>query len=134
MSRKPPDRRELRNFGLSLAAVSLVWAAVLWWRGAARAVPWLIAAAPVLALAALAVPQALRPVHFVWMPVAHAIARVFTWVLLTSVFYVAFTPYALVMRILGRDPLERRIDRTRASYWTARTPGPPDPARWTKQY
>ncbi len=134
MASKPPDRRELRNFGLSLSVVSLIWATVLWLRGAREIVPWFLAAAPVLVLAALAAPAALRPVHFVWMPVAHAISRALTWLLLTSVYYLAFTPYGLFLRLRRRDPLDRKLDPAATTYWIRRDPLPTDPARWTKQY
>jgi hypothetical protein len=121
-------------FGLSLAVVCLLWAAILWWRGKSAPLPYLLGAAPLLALAAWLAPGLLWPIHKVWMPVAHAIARAMTWLLLTAVFVLVFTPYGIVMRALGKDPLERKIDRSRASYWITRRDGPPDPARLEKQY
>jgi hypothetical protein len=33
------------------------------------------------------------------------------------VFYLVFTPVGLVMRLLGRDPLQRRFDREAGTYW-----------------
>jgi hypothetical protein len=68
------------------------------------------------------------------MPVAHGISRLTTWLLLTLVFVLAFIPYGMILRLLGKDPLERRIDRSRSSYWIAREERRPDPARLDKQY
>jgi Saxitoxin biosynthesis operon protein SxtJ len=130
----PATRGELRTFGLTLGGVCLLWAAVLFWRGESGGARWFLGAAPVLALAALAAPGTLRPVHRVWMPVTRAVARGLTWVMLTVVFLVVFTPYGVVSRLLGRDPLEQKIDRRRASYWIRRHDGPFDPDRLTKQY
>jgi hypothetical protein len=129
-----PDRAQLRIFGLSLGAVCLVWAAVLSWRGEPRAAVWLAGAAPLLALVALLAPAALRPIRAVWMPVAHTIARAVTWLMLTTVFVLVFTPYAMILRALGKDPLERKLDRGRSSYWIAREEPRGDPARLEKQY
>ena len=129
-----PDRKELRTFGLSLGGVCLVWAAVLWWRGKTAPVPWLIGASPVLVLLALTIPAALRPIHMVWMPVSRGIARALTWLLLTVVFVLVFTPYGMIMRAMGKDPLERKIDRNRSSYWIVRNDGAFDPSRLERQY
>lgn len=131
---KKPDRKELRTFGLSLGVVCLIWALVFWWRGRSAPIPWLLGASPVLILLALTAPVALRPLHMVWMPVAKGLARAVTWLLLTGVFFLVFTPYGVIMRALGKDPLERKIDRARPSYWIIRRDGPFDPARLEKQY
>ncbi|MEZ5065632.1 MAG: SxtJ family membrane protein [bacterium] len=130
----PPTAKELRNFGLSLGVVCLIWAGVLTWRGHPEPVKWLLGAAPVLAALGLTWPAALGPLHRVWMPVAHGIAQALTWVLLAVVFYVVFTPYGLISRALGKDPLDRKIDRNRASYWIRREDGPFDPERLKRQY
>jgi formate hydrogenlyase subunit 3/multisubunit Na+/H+ antiporter MnhD subunit len=92
-----PDKKELRTFGLSLAGVCLVWAAILAWRGRSAPIPWLLGAAPVLAVLALAVPAALRPVHWFWMPISRGVARAMTWVLLSAVFVLVFTPYGAIL-------------------------------------
>jgi hypothetical protein len=134
MASEAPDRKELRTFGISLGVVCLLWAGILWWRGHGAAVPWLLGAAPVLVLLALVAPFALRPIHFVWMPVARGIARVFTWLLLTLAYYLVFTPFGIVMRMLGKDPLQRRFEPEAATYWEARNDGPFEAARLTKQY
>jgi hypothetical protein len=129
-----PDRKELRQFGLALGGVCLLWAAVFWWRGRGTPIPWLLGAAPILALLGLAWPEALGPLHRVWMPLARGFARVLTWILLTLVFWLVFAPYGLILRALGKDPLERRIDRSRASYWIQRDDGPFDASRLDRQY
>ena len=128
------DRKELRTFGLSLGVVCLIWAGILWWRGHMGAIPYLVGASPVLILLALVAPITLWPIHKVWMPVAKGIARALTWLLLTLVFYLVFTPYSLVLKLLGKDPLDRKIEPDRESYWIARDDGPFDPDRTLKQY
>lgn len=131
---QPIDRRELRNFGLSLGVVCLLWAAILGWRGHTGALPWLLGAAPVLALLALVAPVALWPIHKVWMPVAKGIARALTWLLLTLVFYTIFTAYGVILKLIRKDPLDRRFEKDRNSYWHRRHDGPFDPERLRKQY
>ncbi|NNE44448.1 MAG: hypothetical protein HKN12_09580 [Gemmatimonadetes bacterium] len=130
---KAVNKKELRTFGLSLAVVCLIWVGILWWRGHTGAIPYLLWASPVLALLALVAPIALWPIHKVWMPVAHAIAKFITWLILTLAFYLVFTPFGVIMRLIGRDPLERKLDPKATTYWHKRD-DPYDPDRLTKQY
>ena len=129
-----PDRAQSRVFGISLGVVCLLWAAVLYWRGKADAAAWLAGVSPVLLLVAWLAPGLLRPVRAVWMPVAHRISQALTWWLLTLVFVLVFTPYGMIARILGKDPLERKVDRGQSSYWILRDERRSDPARLDKQY
>lgn len=130
----PPTLKELRTFGLSLGGACLVWAGILWWRGKPGASLWLVGIAPVLALLALTVPAALRPIQRVWMPVARGIAHAITWLFLTIAYYLVITPYGLLMRMTGNDPLERKYEPERASYWIQREKKPFDPKNLTRQY
>ena len=41
-------------------------------------------------------------------------------------FFLVVTPTGLLMRLLGKDPLRLRFDRSADSYWIARTPPGPD--------
>ena len=47
-------------------------------------------------------------------------------VLMASIYYLLITPFALVFRLIGRDVIGRRIDRTLPTYWRDR--GAPRPA------
>jgi len=129
-----PSRRELRQFGITLGVVCLLWSGILAWRGRMAPVPWLLGASPVLLLLAALAPAALRPLHRVWLPAAGALARGITWVLLTAVFYLVFTPYGMILRARGKDPLERRFEPDRDSYWIPRRDEGFDPERLKKQY
>ena len=38
-------------------------------------------------------------------------------VIVAAVFYLAVTPIGLLLRLIGKDPLERRFDRSATTYW-----------------
>ncbi len=61
--------------------------------------------------------QSLRPGYRGWMKVAHLIGTVVTTVILTTVFFAVFTPVAVALKLLGKDHLGRKSDRTAKSYW-----------------
>jgi hypothetical protein len=54
----------------------------------------------------------------------HQMGRVMGGVILTLVFVLVMTPLGLVLRLLGRDPLQRKWEPGAASYWIrSRQPG-----------
>ena len=125
-----PDRRELRAFGViaSVMCVLLgVWAHlgyVLAWPvtadAAARTATTFWVAAAACALLAAVRPLMLRPLYVVLTLAAFPIGVVAGHVILAVVYYAVITPIAIVFRLIGRDGLERRLDRTAPSYWTPR--------------
>jgi hypothetical protein len=93
----------------------------------------------VLALAALTVgplglvrPQAIRAVFKSAMALATPIGWVVSRVLLAIIFYGLFTPVAMVLRAVGRDPLQRRRDDHVKTYWKVK-PEPSDLKSYLRQ-
>ena len=54
-------------------------------------------------------------------------------VLLSVVFFIVITPIGVIMRIFGKDELDRKIDRDKESYWIDRAQED-DSSRFEKQY
>ena len=78
------------------------------------------AASLVLLGTGLALPIALKPIYFPYMWLARIVAFVNIHLLLGLVFYTLFTLIGLGMRLLGRDPLDRKIAPDAESYWQRR--------------
>lgn len=55
-----------------------------------------------------------------------------TWLLLAPFFYLCMVPGRLLLALLGKDPMCRRWERGRESYWADRKPA--DPKFYTRQY
>ncbi len=60
-----------------------------------------------------------------WMRFARALGVVNTHVLLTLVFILIIGPFALVVRLFGKDFLDRTL-RPSGSYWKPKEPAPHD--------
>jgi len=112
-----PDRRELRNFGLVFATGLVVFFGLL--------LPWLFekpwplwpwVGAGVFAGTGLLLPGVLRPVFYVWMKLGHVLGWINTRIILGVVFFVLFAPVALLLRILGKDPMHRQLDDEAQTY------------------
>lgn len=110
---------ELRRFGLTVATGLGVLAMLALWRGRRVLPAVLLATAAVLALLAMVAPARLAAAHRAWMRLAEALGWFNTRVLLGLLFYLIVTPIGLIMRLAGRDPLDRRLG-DRASYWVGR--------------
>ena len=74
----------------------------------------------VIGLAGLVAPPVVRPVYVVWMALAFPIGWTVSHLMMAVVFYLVVTPIGIIMRMCGRDPMRRRIDRSAKSYWVRR--------------
>ncbi len=111
--------KELRRFGVTVAIPLALLAGLGVWRGHSVLPMVLGALAILLAGLALVAPRLLSPLHTIWMAGAQALGWFNTRVLLGVVYFVVMTPTGIVMRLMGRDPLDRRLG-DRSSYWVER--------------
>lgn len=115
-------KKELRNFGLITGAITVVLFGLLlpWlFEHAYPLWPWLVAG--VLWLWALLWPAGLQPVFRGWMAVGHVLGWINTRIILAIMFYLLFLPVGVMLRLLGKDPMARKLDKAIASYRVTRT-------------
>ncbi|MFL6256473.1 MAG: SxtJ family membrane protein [Pyrinomonadaceae bacterium] len=110
---------QARKSALLVAAVLLAVAAWNVYRGRPTVVLIFGALGAALLVAGLLVPPAARAFHTAWMKFAGLLGHVNSRVLLTLVYYLVVTPYGVVTRLVGRDPLRRR-GAAQGSYWVER--------------
>ncbi len=122
-----PDRETLRKFGLvAFVVFGLLGGLVLWKQtlagislgSAARAVAYVLWSIGTVSLLFTLVAPALNRYLYVGLtlltfPIGFVVSHVF----LGIVFYLVLTPVGLVMRLLGRDPLQRTFDSRASTYW-----------------
>lgn len=131
-----PSRRELRSFGaLVLPVLLLVAAALLALRAGAFAVgPRILVGLAVVSVAlGLVAPGALKPALVGLSVAGFPIAWLVSHAILGLIYFAVLTPLGVLMRLAGHDPLGRRFDRDRPSYWEARA-GRRDPERYFRQF
>ena len=117
-----PTRGDLRRFGIVLSALLALLGGYLWYVEAVGIAQLVHAASLVLLAVGLALPVALKPIYFPYMWLARIVAFVNIHLLLGLVFYTLFMLIGLGMRLLGRDPLDRKIAPDAESYWQSRAP------------
>jgi len=126
-----------RAFGLVFAVVFLLIALwPLFERASAHGSPraWAIGVAAAFALCAWLAPRVLAPLNRLWFRFGELLHRIVSPIALGVIFFGVITPYALVMRIFGRDALLLRKRSARPSYWVRREPPGPPPGSFDNQF
>jgi hypothetical protein len=112
-----PSRRHLRHFAW---VVSLVLA-VAAWRCTGPALELVLRLLAALVFAAGTIwPDQLRGVYRLIVFLTYPVGWVFGEALLAVVYFGLITPLAVCFRVLGRDPLEQRLQPEVTTYWQPR--------------
>lgn len=129
-----PSRKELRVFAVLQLVFFSVVAAIVFRRTGSLAVAGALWA---VSLAAAAVgcwhPPWIRPFYVGWMAAVMPIGVVVSYAVLAIVWYLVITPVGLIMRLCGRDPMQRRWEPQAKTYWIPR-PGAPPIDRYFRPY
>jgi hypothetical protein len=112
-------RAQARKTALLVGGVLLLLAAWNFHRGRMTTLYVMGGIACALILTGLLLPSLAKRFHILWMRLAVLLGHINSRILLSLMFYGVFTPYGLVMRLCGRDPLRRRGAR-RETYWIPR--------------
>ena len=127
-----PADRDLRLFAVLQAVFLGIVAFFLFPRSAAAAIA-LGGFSGVVALIGVTAPQAIRWFYVGWMIAVYPVGWIVTHLLMAAVFFLLITPIGLAMRMVGYDPLQRKLDRSARSYWVPRD-RTVNKQRWFKQY
>lgn len=130
----PPPAPSDRSFGLTFVVFFALVALWLGWKGAyvACSIAGILSA---LTLAVTLVHAALlAPLNRAWMKLGLLLHKVVSPIVLGGMYFLVFTPFAIVMRLAGRDALRRRFEPDAPSYWIDRTPPGPAPDSLPDQF
>lgn len=129
-----PSPATMRWFGALLGLFfALVAGVVLWQVGPGWAFRALAALAVLLPLLYQGVPPLRRPMFLAWTGAAYPLGLAVSFALLAVVWYGVVTPIGLASRLAGRDPLGRRFEPGRSTYWVSRG-GPHPPERYFRPW
>jgi len=135
MSPPVSTNKRIRKFAVTMAvAFSILGALVFFYfeKQTAGYVMWGMAGG--MLVLGLPYPPLLWPIERGWYYFAFALGWINMRILLSAVFYVLFVPVGLFMKLIGRDPLDRKIDRSAETYWKEREQAPADPESYERQY
>ena len=108
-----------RGFGLVFFCVFLIIAA---WPMVSGDSPrlWALAVSLIFLALALVRPAVLAPLNKLWFQFGLLLGKIVTPIVMLLVFFLTVFPTGLIMRLLGKDLLNIKIDRSAPSYWIKR--------------
>lgn len=132
--KKTFSRRELLWFGPLFALFIALIGWVLWQSGVGWNILSVLAiAAGLLIVVYYLVPPLQRPLYRGWMFSVMPIGWIISHLLLIAIYYLLLTPIGIIMKVVGYDPMRRKLEPGQKTYWVKRQK-PEDPQRYFKQY
>lgn len=95
---------------------------------------WALALVVIFLSAACVRPAWLRPLNRAWTQLGLLLGKITAPIVTGLLFFLVVTPVALLLRMLGKDPLRRSFDAQAATYWTERKPAGPSPESMVNQF
>ncbi len=113
------EKKDLRNFGITFGIILGLLGGLLWWKGKDSATVFMILSCAFFFLG-FVLPGVLKPLQKTWMAFAVVLGFFMTKVILSILFYLAFTTIGLGGRLMGKKFLDLKMDKSEKSYWIKR--------------
>lgn len=111
------SKQELRKFGLVMAGfISLLFGLTLPFMSNNSTPLWPWRVASVFLIVSMVHPTLLNQIYKLWMKIGHVLGWINTRIILAVLFFGILTPVGIVMRLLGKDPLLKKLDPNLTSY------------------
>ena len=120
MTLSSTDKKEIRKFGAVALPFFGFLCIIAVWRQKIL-VACFFGALSLLGTGFLILPGILKPVYDKWMQIAHFIGKSITVIMLTIMYYLVITPFALMKKIFGGSPISLKPDKSVSSYWVSRS-------------
>lgn len=65
-------------------------------------------------------PVVLKPIYFLWMTISVILGFISTRIILGLLFYIVITPINIITKLLGKDLLNVKINKSESTYWIKR--------------
>lgn len=126
-------RRQLRQFGITMAAAFIILA-VLSYLKAGRTYYNLAALAVISLFLGLFLPPLLKPLQKIWMDFAIVMGWFMSRLILILIFYAVVTPTGVILKLMGKDTLRHKPSDSPDTYWVSRSDNEPSLRSYENQY
>jgi hypothetical protein len=123
---------DLRKFGITIGSVLLLIAPILFILNKA-AILWGIIGI-LFIISGLLFPAILKPLNRIWMSLAILLGWIMTRVILSILFYFAFTLIRFIALAFNKKFLDFKIDPSAKTYWEKREKKNIDPTNYERQF
>ena len=113
-------KSDLRKFGFIMGGMfTLIFGLIFPWIGDKTSETWPVWPFIVMAtfwIIALVAPQTLRPVNNIWIKIGNVLGFINTRIILGLMFFVMIFPIGLLLKIFGKDSMDRKLDKDADTY------------------
>ena len=95
---------------------------------------WALVVAAFFAGTALTMPRLLAPLNNLWFRFGLLLHKIVNPFVMGLFFFLTVTPTGLLMRAMGKTPLQLGFDHKAETYWIIRTPPGPAPETMKRQF
>jgi ABC-type glycerol-3-phosphate transport system permease component len=134
MNTKKVTKKQLRTFGIALSVFLGGIGLIHFLKGHTPQNLWFWGAAIIILLITLVVPLVINPIYTVAIFIAHKLGWINTRIILGLIYYLLFTPASLIMKLVGKDPLNRKFDKEAKTYWSFRAREPIPKEQYLRQF
>ncbi|MDO9043396.1 MAG: SxtJ family membrane protein [Desulfocapsaceae bacterium] len=112
-----PDKKELRNFSLTLGiGIALIFGALLPWRLGHHVPVWPWVFLGIFSLFGLVAPFSLKLPYRVWMRFGLIMNAIMSRLILGVLYYLTVLPIGLILKMSGKDSMGNQFDKDALSY------------------
>ena len=134
MKKERNELKDLRQFGIALAVILIVSGAIHFLKHRMILSQWFCGVGLIVLCLGLLAPRMLKNVYAVFLKVAHAIGWFNTRVILILIYYAILTPIAFIVKMCGKDLLNKKLEKNISSYWVKRQSAKPTREQLEKQF
>ena len=111
------SKKQLRHFGLILGLLLPLVFSLIWpWLHQTSSPAWPILVGSLFVAIGLIAPEKLQQPYKLWMLLGHCLGWINSHLILGLIYLLVLQPIALIMRLLGHDPLRRSFKPELNSY------------------
>ena len=108
-----------RNFGLVFFVVFLIlgfWPII----NGKEIIIWLVVISLIFLVLGMIQSKLLTPLNKLWFKFGMILGAIVAPVVMAAVFFLVVTPIGIVMRIMGKDLINKKHDKKKETYWITR--------------
>lgn len=109
-------RKKNRDFGLLTGTVLILLAGFLFLKKGEISF-YIVIPGLLLVFAGILIPRWLAPLRRAWEAIGAVLGKLNTYLILTIIYFILFVPLAWLLRLMGKDLLDRKIHPELKSYW-----------------
>jgi hypothetical protein len=125
--------KKIRDTGITFFLVFVLIGGILLYKGRHSGYAFFAAGILFIALGGW-VPGWLKPFHKAWMTLSLVLGYFTSRLILCILYYCVLTPIGLIIRLSGKDLLDRQWDREASSYWIKKERQSLDKEQYKKLY